>query len=331
MVRMKRLKRLMTLLKNKRSLDSYWIKSIPLSKKYHLPITFFYLDRIWCYVVHGAASRDDYDLFGFYRLRGFERRNFFTHGRFPLLCDWFFPKEMIQAIDSRKGFAQNFKEFHKRDMLELPCSEEKIHDFIERHGKVFVKKDISMCGKGVRVYTVDDIRENPELLTEISKMDGAAEEAIIQHPVMAELNPDAVSTLRITTMVEKSGEIRIMGVLLRVGKQGSYVDNVAQGSHFYEVDLEEGIVVGWGRNNKGEKTLRSPTGVIVPGVKIPFWNKVLEDTIAAAKKFPQARLVGWDVAIGTDGPVFVEANRTTSPLAVQLDGYGCWNYLKDQR
>jgi len=162
-------------------------------------------------------------------------------------------------------------------------------------------------------------------------MDGVAEEPIIQHPVMEQLSPKAVSTLRIITMIEKTGDVKIPGICLRIGLPASHVDNVHQGGCAFEVDISEGIIIGRGWDKNNTRTLRTPTGVIVPGLRLPYWDQVIEMVMTAARIFPEARLIGWDVAIGKNGPVLVEANNPLGVSGLQYGDYGCWNYMKEQR
>jgi len=312
-------------------LRDFWNRSVPLGRRYHRSTLFFFIDRLWCYWIHGVRDTSDYDLYGIYRLREFERRNFFTNGRIPLVMSWFFNENLREEVDSKKGFARNFKEFCKRDILLLPCPENDLLAFARKYGKIFVKKSVSSCGRDVFQYTFDEINNDSDLLKNTAAMDGVAEEPIIQHPVMEELNPSAVSTLRIITMIEKTGDVKILGAGLRIGLTNSYVDNFSQGGCAFEVDTADGIVIGRGTSKNNTKTLRAPTGVIVPGLRIPYWDQVVKMVLTAAMIFPEGRLIGWDVAIGKDGPALVEANNPLGVFGLQFGDYGCWNYLKEQR
>ena len=44
-------------------------------------------------------------------------------------------------------------------------------------------------------------------------------------------------------------------------------------------------------------------------MKIPMWDRVLEVVIEAAKKIPQVRYIGWDIAITNDGVELIEGNN----------------------
>ena len=72
------------------------------------------------------------------------------------------------------------------------------------------------------------------------------------------------------------------------------------------------------------------TGKIVPGFQIPKWEEVKCDVVKAASIYPEACFVGWDIAIGEDGSVFIEANNTCSETLYQFDG-SQRDYLLQQR
>lgn len=311
-------------------IKSYWAQSIPIAKRYHAPTLFFFLDRMWCRIVY-RIGQADYDYFGFCRFNHFERKNLFNDGKFEKSCKMFFPNDMIAVLDSKKAFVQNFQEYIHRDYLLLPCNEDTLLCFAKKHEVIFAKADISCGGKGVHSYSYCELFANRALLSKIADMDGVAEQRIVQHPAMEALQATAVSTLRITTLVEKNENINIMSSGLRLGARGAGVDNQSSGGSVYEVDLAEGIVVGYGKTQNNQKSIKSPTGAVVPGFQIPFWSEVLAMVESAAKKYPRARFVGWDVAIGPDGPLLVEANRSTGASVMQFGDYGCWNYLKSQR
>jgi len=203
--------------------------------------------------------------------------------------------------------------------------------FLSRHESFFVKDDASSGGKGVKKHTRIELYENPALKKRILETVGVLEETICQHPKMASLNPNAVSTIRIATVIEKSGEVRFLEPVLRIGRLESVVDNFSSHGFIFELDKEHGIVIGYGKNSSAEKSIHSPTGVIMPGFEVPYWNEVLDMVMEAALKFPEARFVGWDAAITTDGPVLVEANMGAGSNTVQHGSDGCWNYFVEQR
>lgn len=131
-----------------------------------------------------------------------------------------------------------------------------------------------------------------------------AEELIKQHPIMSELHPESVNTIRILTI---NGTI--VGATLRIGAGGSRVDNASSGGCFATIDLESGIVTTCGHDFQGNKYLAHPTtGVYIPGFQIPFWVELCDLVGKAVALEINTPIIGWDVAISEDGPVLVEGN-----------------------
>lgn len=318
--------------KNSGSISSWWKKSQILAKQYHGFALFFFIDRIYCRIRYGISLSHDYEWFNIYGLNRYAKDALFTEGRYSKTCKWFFPTEMRNAVDSKIGFMRNFKEFHKRDFLVLPCEKECVVEFLKKHKQAFLKANVSYGGHGVSLVSLQDIVNDESRLEYVSNYCGILDEPVIQHDEMVKLNPSSVSTVRITTMVEKEGDIRILGYSFRLGKAGNVADNVGVGGALFQVDGDEGVIVGYGKTFQGERILKSTTGVILPGFKIPYWEQILNEVKRAAAKFPEARFVGWDIAVGKDGPVFIEANMGTGPTPCQFDyEYGIWYYLKEQR
>jgi len=144
------------------------------------------------------------------------------------------------------------------------------------------------------------------------------EARIQQHAEMARLNPGTVNTFRVMTYVDAS-EVQIWGVILRVGA-GTGPDNWAQG----------GIVV-WvepGGEIRKQAVLKNPflprlnkhpkTQVSLQGFQIPFYQQIKDLAIESAKRLPEVRTVGWDIALKPEGPCLIEGNDRWSHQFLQV-------------
>lgn len=151
---------------------------------------------------------------------------------------------------------------------------------------------------------------------------------------MAEINPGSVNTIRVNSVIDTHGNVEVFSAVLRAGARADVVvDNSHSGGIAYPIDIPTGIVYAVGLNFKNEKFVVHPsTGKIVLGFKVPLWNECLEMVRRAAKKFPQARFIGWDVAITEMRPVLIEANfGPGGDLYQRWDKGGAWNFLKSKR
>jgi len=79
------------------------------------------------------------------------------------------------------------------------------------------------------------------------------------------------------------------------------------------VDMESGRLRKYGYtdfySNPNERLTSHPiTKTVFEGFRIPFIPEAKDLVTKAASVMPGLRLIGWDVAIGEDGPILVEGN-----------------------
>ena len=135
------------------------------------------------------------------------------------------------------------------------------------------------------------------------------ERYILQHPVLAAINPSSVNTLRVWVL--QCGEtVHVRGALLRMGRAGQVVGNTSQGGLLAPIDLSTGRL---GRVKAGtlfpELLRHHPdTGVMVEGVTVPFWQECISLAKATIRAIPKLRFSGLDIAITESGPLIVETN-----------------------
>jgi len=140
--------------------------------------------------------------------------------------------------------------------------------------------------------------------------DWLVEEYLVQHPVVASLNPTSVNTIRIWVLRTTPTRSEVLVAYLRIGRVGSWVDNVASGGIIAPIDVRTGVL-GAGQAAQAER--RSyPThpdhGTSIEGLQLPYWEQVPHIAQDALNAFPGLRFAGLDIAIGENGPVVVELN-----------------------
>lgn len=139
------------------------------------------------------------------------------------------------------------------------------------------------------------------------------QEMIQQHPDLNVLNPSCLNTIRFDTFIDKNGNIDIISGYMRMSNSNSHVDNISSGGCMVGIDLESGKLKREGYSNISTHGVlvyyQHPiTKVVFEGFKIPLFEEAKNLVKNAAKYMPGLRLVGWDVAIGLNGPVLVEGN-----------------------
>lgn len=204
-------------------------------------------------------------------------------------------------------------------------------------GKQLLMVEVERRGEGVGLR-LDGRSLSPQDMVDSLPTEGfyglsgfVVQERLRPHPAIAELNPGALNTLRIHTLVRGDGSVRLHSAVLRLGRQGQRLEGIGTGAVAVLVaDPEQGIL--------GEGVLRPAfgggrfsshpdTGVPFTGRKLPCWESVLDLCERAARVVPAVRAVGWDVALTPAGPALVEGNADWNPRNAQSHGRG---YLSDE-
>ncbi len=96
---------------------------------------------------------------------------------------------------------------------------------------------------------------------------------------------------------------------IRAGGSSAEVDNYHSGGVGYPIDIDTGVISGYGTNIAGDKFLFHPsTNAKVIGFEIPNWEELKNYIATLNQKIPDARMIAWDIAVLEDGFEIVEAN-----------------------
>lgn len=144
------------------------------------------------------------------------------------------------------------------------------------------------------------------------------EEVVKQHPLIQEIYPKAVNTVRMVTLL-KDDEFHVLCSFMKFGSGGSVVDNMVAGGMIAGVDEVNGIIETGAVDRNGNVHYVHPdTGKPIKGFKIPNYDKVIEITEKALRKVPGINFVGWDVAVCEDKAVIIEGNSLPGLMAYQI-------------
>lgn len=145
--------------------------------------------------------------------------------------------------------------------------------------------------------------------------------AIEQHPHMTAMTGASVGTLRTVTIRDAQG-IRPLYTVWKVPSPRAMSDNFWQrGSMVALVDDDTGRVkrcnIGTGLSAEWIK-LHPVSGLGFEGFQIPHWDAVIETACKGHALFPEFGIVGWDIAVGPDGPILIECNDNPFHVLWQL-------------
>jgi hypothetical protein len=198
---------------------------------------------------------------------------------------------------------------------------------VGREGTFFVKDILGERAQGVFRITVAQggvsIGSQPVsvdgLKSRLSPLN-ILQEPIQQHPLLSEMNPAAVNTLRLVT-VRAGKQIVPLAAMLRLGTEKTCCDNLAEGGLAVGVDLKDGWLMQWGffKPGFGKRTDRHPlTGFVFKNVRLPFFEEAVDSACRLHRFFYGTHSIGWDIAITENGPTFLEGNNSWEIPTLQI-------------
>jgi len=279
-----------------------------------------FFDMLACMPLYGAGYYD-YKIFGFYNLNAKQRKTFVTRMKNKRLIELLNDDAFCAMYDDKNVFAQLYKEFLRRDFLDMrEITKENLAKFIEGKDVFFAKPNNGTSGYGIEKLHPADFESVDALydyLVDPSKKFGLLEEQIVQHEAVSALYPLSINSMRIVTLVDAAGVPHVIYTTMKMGDGGRFVDNLDNGGLCVPVDPERECLVGVAHTSRLEVLDRHPyTGIVFDGYKIPYIKEAHEMVKKAALVVPQIRYSGWDVCIMPDGPAIIEGNN--------YPGYDFW-------
>lgn len=157
------------------------------------------------------------------------------------------------------------------------------------------------------------------------------QEPIVQHAGLARMNPGCVNTMRLVT-ARAGEEIVALAAMLRLGAGANACDNLASGGIAVGVHLETGQLSTRGvyKPGFGKWALRHPdTGFEFAGARLPFFEEAVTMARRLHHFFYGTHSVGWDIAFGQEGPIFLEGNNSWEIPTLQVfDGELIRKFMK---
>ena len=281
------------------------------------------------YIFHGSTPLE-YVCLGFERLKYRARKEYVTRRRNRKLDKLFNDFESNKILCDKCLFNHHFAEFISRNHISInkDTSEEELCDFYDKLNikRFVIKPNDEAYGRGIYVgYTLDDLMA----LKHQEGKDYVVEEMLVNEPEIAKLNSSSLNTFRVVTCIDHGGEVHIITIILRTGCKGSVIDNLMGGGTCYHIDSETGVIDSLGRDALGNYYLKHPSSnYVMPGFKISRINDIKEFAKSLAKKLPNARYVGWDIALTPDGIEVIEGNVRPSTELVQCNNVGLFEKIR---
>lgn len=133
------------------------------------------------------------------------------------------------------------------------------------------------------------------------------------HEQLLEITAGALPTMRVLTCLNENREPEVVTAMLRTSfGRNITVDNLHAGGIGALIDLETGTLSK--SSNLGSDaalgwiSVHPDTGARIEGREVPCWERVKADAVAAHRHFLDRVVIGWDIAVVEDGPIFIEGN-----------------------
>jgi hypothetical protein len=169
--------------------------------------------------------------------------------------------------------------------------------------------------QGIRIYRGQQVSQAEDFAPSGRYV---IQQALVQHPDLAAVAPSSVNTLRVATLLTRSGEVVIVGALMRFGVGSMYVDNWSAGGIAVGVDFRTGRLRGPGYDKQGARHTRHPVSHIeFSGYQLPHWQQAVELGTLTQQTLPFVKILGLDIAFTESGAVLIEIN--SAPGFVSLE------------
>lgn len=272
--------------------------------KTHKCRLFLFIDIVYCSIKYGAGPYD-YQEFEFYNLNSKERKTYLTRVKNNAIVRMFNDKEIAKKFDDKVKFNKIFNKYLKRDWLYLDNNYEEFVKFCDNKKEFIAKPVGGSGGEGIELIKVDkkNYKKTYEYLISNNKL--LIEEKIIQNKKIGMLNKTSVNTFRIVSFFDGK-ETHILNVVFKIGN-GGVTDNFTSGSMYTFV--RDGKIIVPAIDRDDNIFYEHPISKInIVGYEIPNYDKAIDLVKECAKKVPEVKYVGWDVAITDSDAVVIEGN-----------------------
>lgn len=210
-------------------------------------------------------------------------------------CELKFAPCLVRCIDG---------EYYDSDLHQISC-QEAMEICKEQDTLIWKPSRDSSGGRNVKKYKSGGVSE---MFTSGVK-DFVIQPCIEQHTSMTVFNKTSVNTFRITTLY-LNGSVSVQSIVLRIGKEGSVVDNMSSGGVAVKVN-DDGSLGEYAMGYTGER-FHEFNGVMFKGMGIPNFPDILEKVKKTHEDaFPLCKIIGWDICIDRNGaPIVIEVNSS---------------------
>lgn len=248
-------------------------------------------DVIQCGLKYGAGF-NDYLLCEFYNLTDAQRATYITRKVNNDLVRILNDRDYYHFFDNKTEFYTTFAKYIGRQWLDFSkASKEDFKAFMETRDAVMVKPESSSGGFGVNKLFKKDFSSLDAMYDQLKAEGiGVVEDVLQQHETMNKMNPHAINTLRVVTVLNETGP-HIVYAHIRIGNSDRPVDNLHSGGMFAHIDLEKGVIQYPAYDKARHTYTEHPrTHTKIQGFAIPYWEEAKAMCLEASQGCPRCAM-----------------------------------------
>ena len=285
------------------------------------------------YWQYGIATAEEF-YYGFIEATDKTKRQYITfRGRFDYI-DHLNKKEDMHLLRNKWHAYQLLKDAYQREVLLLEGEQDypAFEAFCQRH-PTFVVKPVGL-GQSIGIHKVEvgdsdthglfkrlfaETEATNSLYNCAIDKGVLVEELIEQGEEMAILHPASVNSVRMYTINQGDGDIRMWYPCVRIGAGGNFITAGAEGCILAGINICTGIVDSPGFDELGRTIIDHPdTHIPIQGIRIPRWRQLCQKAIEMAERVPTLRYVGWDFVYDKDKEWIVMEGNENAEIASQI-------------
>lgn len=312
----------------------------------------FYLDKImsatgWQYddavlKVKEAQSRThcttkEFFIYHFYEMTQEEQESvFLSYDSKRLIKNYDVDKKLVNIFCNKQLTNSTFSDCITRQWcVNTRVTLEEFKEIFADSTRIIYKPISGHKGFGVEDYRIS--KDNIEsVYNELSAMpEGVVEEYVKQHSEISKISPSSVNTIRVVTLSSNVHPVTVDGkyfdiayTAMRIGSGKSIVDNFHSGGMVAVIDKHSGEIITNAADEYGNIFIEHPlTGIKIKGIKIPYFDEIIDMVTKAVTNRKIEGYIGWDIAVSETGPELIEVNAMpgvvllSTPYAVDKKGF----------
>jgi hypothetical protein len=159
-----------------------------------------------------------------------------------------------------------------------------------------------------------------QLMTANNGNDFIIEKYLEQHPALAAFNPSSLNTLRVWVGKKENEKAKVIAIYLRIGRQGSMVDNLLSGGFGIPIDpadFKTTLAMSLDSSKPSVK-IHPDSGFNMFDRLLPFREEVIALSEKTISVLPHTTFVGLDIALTPERPVIVEFNLAPTAIGAYV-------------